>query len=142
MAPTQTKKSPFTKSNDFLFDPAIIPDHLQQVLPPGHFVRPLSRSDNQLRHNTSFLKTLEVLTVVGDIEPVKFEERFQYLQKHNDQYFTIVIEDMNAPTSSPNQDVLELVPPGRGKIVAAGTVLIERKFIRGLGLVGHIEDIA
>ena len=29
----------------------------------------------------------------------------------------------------------------RGKIVGAGTVLIERKFVRDLGLCGHIEDI-
>jgi len=28
------------------------------------------------------------------------------------------------------------------KIVGVGTVFIERKFLRGLGSVGHIEDIA
>ena len=28
------------------------------------------------------------------------------------------------------------------RIVAVGTVFIERKFLRGLGCVGHIEDIA
>ncbi|KAI8359307.1 acyl-CoA N-acyltransferase, partial [Mortierella sp. GBAus27b] len=105
-----------------LFDPELIPESQQEALPSGYVIRPLCRTDNQVRSNTSFLKTLEVLTQVGEISEEAFRERFQYLQDHNDQYFTIVIEDMN--------------------IVAAGTVVIERKFIRNLGLVGHIEDIA
>ncbi len=28
-----------------------------------------------------------------------------------------------------------------GRIVAAGTLLLERKFIRGCGTAGHIEDV-
>ena len=40
-------------------------------------------------------------------------------------YFPIVILDVNSD-----------------KIVAVGTLFIERKFLRGLGSVGHIEDIA
>lgn len=46
------------------------------------------------------------------------------MKAHNDQYFTIVIEDTQAK-----------------KIVGAGTILVERKFIHHNGLVGHIEDI-
>ncbi|KAI5306814.1 Glucosamine-phosphate N-acetyltransferase-like protein [Ascosphaera pollenicola] len=30
----------------------------------------------------------------------------------------------------------------KGRVVGTGTLLVERKFIHGLGLVGHIEDIA
>lgn len=141
----QKSKSPFKKSNDLLFDPALIPEELQDQLPPGYVVRPLCRTDNQVRSNTSFLKTLEVLTTVGEIPEDAFRERFQYLQDHNDQYFTIVIEDMNVPATlaaSATSSSPSLVTPGRGKIVAAGTIVIERKFIRHLGLVGHIEDIA
>ncbi|KAF9350462.1 Glucosamine-phosphate N-acetyltransferase-like protein [Mortierella sp. NVP85] len=141
----QQKKSPFKLSKDLLFDPALIPDELQENLPSGYVVRPLCRTDNQVRSNTSFLKTLEVLTTVGEISEEAFRERFQYLQDHNDQYFTIVIEDMNVPATSAasaTSSTPYLVTPGRGKIVAAGTVVVERKFIRGLGLVGHIEDIA
>ncbi|KAI1315084.1 Glucosamine-phosphate N-acetyltransferase-like protein [Mortierella claussenii] len=147
MAPVQASKSksPFKKSDNLLFDPALIPAELQDRLPSGYVIRPLSKTDNQIRSNTSFLKTLEVLTTVGSISDEAFLKRFQYLREHNDQYYTIVIEDMNVPatsagsatTSTPN-----LVTPGRGKIVAAGTVLVERKFIHELGLVGHIEDIA
>ncbi len=37
---------------------------------------------------------------------------------------------------------LVIVDKDRDAIVAVGTVFIERKFIRGLGSVGHIEDIA
>ncbi|KAG0363521.1 acyl-CoA N-acyltransferase [Gamsiella multidivaricata] len=147
MAPVQTfkSKSPFKKSNDLLFDPAFIPAELQDPLPSGYVIRPLCRTDNQVRSNSSFLKTLEVLTTVGAISDADFQRRFQYLQDHNDQYFTIVIEDMNVPATlagSATSSTPNLVTPGRGKIVAAGTIVVERKFIRGLGLVGHIEDIA
>ncbi|KAF9193346.1 Glucosamine-phosphate N-acetyltransferase-like protein [Haplosporangium sp. Z 767] len=144
MAPINTK-SLFKKSDDLLFDPALIPAELQEKLPSGYVVRPLSRTDNQIRSNTSFLKTLEVLTTVGTITDEAFQERFQYLKEHSDKYFTIVIEDMNVPATTPHSATSSspsLVTPGRGKIVAAGTVLVERKFIRQLGLVGHIEDIA
>ncbi|KAG0084137.1 Glucosamine-phosphate N-acetyltransferase-like protein [Podila epicladia] len=135
MAPVQA-----IPKSDLLFDAALIPAELQARLPAGHVLRPLARTDNQLRSNTSFLKTLEVLTTVGNIANADFQKRFTYLQQHNDQYFTIVIEDMNGPVGSPSEG--SLVAPGRGKIVAAGTVLVERKFIHELGLVGHIEDIA
>ena len=37
---------------------------------------------------------------------------------------------------------LVIVDKNTDKIVAVGTVFIERKFLRGLGSVGHIEDIA
>lgn len=51
-------------------------------------------------------------------------ERFQWLQSRNTEYQTVVIEDVDAK-----------------KVVASGTVLVESKFIRGGGKVGHIEDI-
>ncbi|KAG9326752.1 hypothetical protein KVV02_008642 [Mortierella alpina] len=148
MAPisiSSVTKSPFKMSDDLLFDPALIPVELQERLPAGYVVRPLARTDNQIRSNTSFLKTLEVLTTIGTISDEDFQKRFQYLKQRNDEYFTIVIEDMNVPATTPRSATSSspsLVTPGRGKIVAAGTVLVERKFIRQLGLVGHIEDIA
>lgn len=40
------------------------------------------------------------------------------------KYFTIVIEELST-----------------SRIVASGTVLVEIKFIRGCGKVGHVEDI-
>jgi len=38
--------------------------------------------------------------------------------------------------------VISIVDRATDKIVATGSLFIERKFLRGLGSVGHIEDIA
>ena len=35
----------------------------------------------------------------------------------------------------------QVITDSEGKIVAAGTLFIERKFIRNCGAVGHVEDI-
>ena len=51
-------------------------------------------------------------------------DRFYYMKQRADEYFTIVIEDTT-----------------KGKVAAAGTILVERKFVHANGLVGHIEDI-
>jgi glucosamine-phosphate N-acetyltransferase len=51
-------------------------------------------------------------------------DRYSYLQAHSHEYFTIVCEDL-----------------GKQKIVGAGTLFIERKFVHNNGLVGHVEDI-
>jgi glucosamine-phosphate N-acetyltransferase len=75
-------------------------------------------------YEKGFIEALSHLTEVGTHTKQTFYERFSYLQRHNHEYFTIVIEDTK-----------------RQKIVAAGTIFVERKFIRGNGLVGHIEDI-
>jgi glucosamine-phosphate N-acetyltransferase len=45
-------------------------------------------------------------------------ERFNYMKSHNHEYFTIVIEDKT-----------------KQRIAAAGTVFVERKFLRQLGKV-------
>jgi glucosamine-phosphate N-acetyltransferase len=65
-----------------------------------------------------------MLTLVGNMPRKDFLDRFTYLKKHNHEYFTIVIEDTT-----------------KAKIVGAGTVFVERKFVHHNGLVGHIEDI-
>jgi glucosamine-phosphate N-acetyltransferase len=70
------------------------------------------------------LKALSHLTVVGDISKTAFLDRYSYFKQHAHEYYIIVIEDIN-----------------KKQIAAAGTVFAERKFIRQLGLVGHIEDI-
>ncbi|KAF8970753.1 Glucosamine-phosphate N-acetyltransferase-like protein [Entomortierella lignicola] len=145
VSPVKVVRNPFKKSDTLLFDPALIPSEIQDRLPSGYVIRPLAITDNQVRSNTSFLKTLEVLTTVGTISDEAFQSRFRYLKERNDEYFTIVIEDMNVPATlagSATSSTPNLVTPGRGKIVAAGTVFVERKFIHELGLVGHIEDIA
>ncbi|KAL1923066.1 uncharacterized protein VTP21DRAFT_9442 [Calcarisporiella thermophila] len=103
-----------------LFDTELISPHVQSALPNGYLLRPLSSED----YDKGFLDTLNVLTVVGNLSKAEFLERFAYLKRHNHEYFTLVIEN------------------AQGRIVAAGTIFLERKFVHHLGLVGHIEDIA
>ncbi|ORZ40572.1 acyl-CoA N-acyltransferase [Catenaria anguillulae PL171] len=103
-----------------LFDAKLIDRQVTSSLPAGFVVRPLEVTD----YEKGFLHALSHLTVVGDISKAAFVDRFSYLRAHNYEYFTIVIEDVH-----------------KQRIAAAGTVLVERKFIRNLGLVGHIEDI-
>ncbi|EED19333.1 glucosamine 6-phosphate acetyltransferase, putative [Talaromyces stipitatus ATCC 10500] len=103
-----------------LFSPSLISAEIQSVLPEGYSARPLRRSDFHL----GYLDVLRVLTTVGDISEAMWNERYNYLYKRNDEYYMIVICD------------------GTGKIVGTGSLIVERKFIHTLGLVGHIEDIA
>ena len=46
------------------------------------------------------------------------------MKQRNEEYHVVVIEDVSS-----------------AKIVASGSILIEQKFIRKCGTVGHIEDI-
>lgn len=92
-------------------------------LPPGYHMRPLRRSD----YSAGFLDCLSVLTTVGDISQERFDERYDWVMSQAGTYYIIVIVDTN-------------VTPHR--IVGTGALVFERKFIRNLGSVGHIEDIA
>lgn len=69
------------------------------------------------------MNCLAQLTVVGDISQDEFNQRFQLFKDRSDYYHPHVITDET------------------DRIVAAGTLLIEKKFIRNLGVCGHIEDI-
>ncbi|KAI9813554.1 MAG: Glucosamine-phosphate N-acetyltransferase-like protein [Thelocarpon impressellum] len=101
-----------------LFSPSLVSTAVASSLPPNYTIRPLQRADH-----AGFLDVLRVLTTVGDISEAAWGERFEWMRSHNDQYFVLVIHDGT-------------------RVVGAGTVLVERKFIHNLGLVGHIEDIA
>lgn len=81
-------------------------------------IRKLQKED----YNNGFLQLLEQLTVVNpkDITYDIFCDQFDKVI--NEVY---VVEDLDQS----------------GKLVASGSVLIEPKFIRNLGSVGHIEDI-
>ena len=84
-------------------------------------IRPLATSD----HSRGHLAVLSVLTVVTDPGAAAWEAQFHRQRAASDTYYSLVIVDKDTD-----------------KIVGAGTVFIERKFLRGLGAVGHIEDIA
>ncbi|CAK9188138.1 unnamed protein product [Ilex paraguariensis] len=71
-----------------------------------------------------FIELLQQLTLCGDICDKKFQARFEELSSYADDHLICVIEDHRT-----------------GKIIATGSVFIEKKFIRNCGKVGHIEDV-
>ncbi|EME49511.1 hypothetical protein DOTSEDRAFT_143570 [Dothistroma septosporum NZE10] len=103
-----------------LFSPSLISSKVVSDLPEGYSIRPLERSD----FDYGFLDVLRVLTHVGEVTKPEFEERFDQMKAGAGGYHVLVILD------------------GDRKIVGTGALIVERKFIHHLGLVGHIEDIA
>ena len=104
-----------------LFSPELISPTVTAQLPDGYSIRPLQPRD----YGLGFLSVLAVLTSVGEISEADFSERFRYLH-----------------STAPGTYYLIVVLNGEGKVVGTGALVVERKFIHGLGLVGHIEDIA
>jgi glucosamine-phosphate N-acetyltransferase len=84
-------------------------------------IRPLASTDYRRGH----LPVLSVLTVVTDPGEAAWTAQFYAMRAAPRTYYTLVILDKATDT-----------------IVGVGCVFIERKFLRGLGSVGHIEDIA
>ncbi|KAF3352837.1 U3 small nucleolar RNA-associated protein 15 [Verticillium dahliae VDG1] len=103
-----------------LFSHHLLSPTVAASLPEGYILRALRKSD----YDTGFLDCLRVLTTVGEISDDKFGERYDWLQSQ-DGYYILVVEDTS-----------------RGAVVGTGALIVERKFIHSLGLVGHIEDIA
>ena len=100
-----------------LFSTDLIPQYIASTLPKGYTLRPLQSGD----YDRGVLEVLAVLTSVGEISKPKFlgitpssfsrliVERFEWLRRRNDSYFTIVIENES------------------GRIVGVGSLLIEAK---------------
>ncbi|KAI8970591.1 acyl-CoA N-acyltransferase [Trametes punicea] len=114
---------PFTPDSqlDLLFSTELIPVEVVNQLPPELHMRPLASTDYRRGH----LQVLSVLSVVTDPGQEAWRAQFEVLRAAPRTYYPIVIIDKPSD-----------------RIVAVGTVFIERKFLRGLGCVGHIEDIA
>lgn len=102
-----------------LFSKDLISSSVASELPKGYTLRPLQRSDH-----ADFLSVLTVLTKVGDISFEAWSARYDWMTARNDEYFIVVIEN------------------DQQKVVAVGSLIIEKKFIRNCASVGHIEDIA
>ncbi|PON42423.1 FkbH domain containing protein [Parasponia andersonii] len=83
-------------------------------------VRRLELSDK----NKGFIELLQQLTVCDSVTDKDFQDRFQELSSLGDDHVICVIEDDQS-----------------GKIIATGSVFIEKKFIRNCGKVGHVEDV-
>lgn len=67
---------------------------------------------------------LATLTKAPVLSPEIFEAQFDALASRPSTYFCIVFE--HVPT---------------GKVIACATLIVELKFIRSAGKVGHIEDV-
>ncbi|POS83039.1 Acyl-CoA N-acyltransferases (Nat) [Erysiphe pulchra] len=103
-----------------LFSSALISPEVAASLPSTYCIRALRKTDYAL----GFLDCLRVLTTVGEISEADWNERYEWMNTQGKGgYYLLVIED-------------------RGRIVGTGALIVERKFIHLLGLVGHIEDIA
>ncbi|KAF1977979.1 glucosamine 6-phosphate N-acetyltransferas-like protein [Bimuria novae-zelandiae CBS 107.79] len=112
--------APVTDDSMPLFSASLISPEVASQLPEGYTIRPLQRGD----YAKGFLDVLRVLTTVGDVTEEQWNQRYEWLAQHNDQYFLLSILDSSS------------------RIVGTGALIVERKFIHNLGLVGHIEDIA
>ncbi|XP_027349321.1 glucosamine 6-phosphate N-acetyltransferase [Abrus precatorius] len=71
-----------------------------------------------------FIELLQQLSICDSVTDKEFGDRFRELSSLGDDHIICVIED-----------------EGSGKIIATGSVFIEKKFLRNCGKVGHIEDV-
>ncbi|KAG2152727.1 acyl-CoA N-acyltransferase [Suillus clintonianus] len=106
---------------DLMFPQEHISLEVSAQLPSDLQIRPLASTDYKRGH----LDVLAVLSVVNDLGEAAWVNQFHAMRVTPRAYYSIVILDKASD-----------------KIVGVGTVFIERKFLRGLGSVGHIEDIA
>jgi glucosamine-phosphate N-acetyltransferase len=88
-----------------LFAPSLIPAEISSQLPQGYTIRPLHRDD----YANGFLDVLRVLTAVGDISKEAWEQRFEWMQTRNDEYFVVCVLDT------------------QGVVVGVGSLVVERK---------------
>ncbi|KAJ5194438.1 Acyl-CoA N-acyltransferase [Penicillium cf. griseofulvum] len=103
-----------------LFPSTLISPEVISLLPTDYTIRPMRRSD----YHRGYLDVLRVLTTVGDITEEAWNQRYDWITSRNDEYYMLVVCD------------------GADRVVGTGSLIVERKFIHSLGMVGHIEDIA
>ncbi|KAJ5342178.1 hypothetical protein N7541_011302 [Penicillium brevicompactum] len=115
-----TTVTPIVETDGPLFPATLISPEVIAALPDNYTIRPLRRSD----YSRGYLDVLRVLTTVGEITEEMWNKRYEWITSRNDEYYMIVVCD------------------GEDRVVGTGSLLVERKFIHSLGMVGHIEDIA
>jgi glucosamine-phosphate N-acetyltransferase len=111
---------PSPESDGPLFSSTLISPEIISILPEDYTIRPIRRSD----YSRGYLDVLRVLTTVGDITEEAWNKRYDWITSRNDEYYMLVVCD------------------GADRVVGTGSLIVERKFIHELGMVGHIEDIA
>jgi glucosamine-phosphate N-acetyltransferase len=118
--PTMTSTVTPIENDGPLFPSTLISPEVIALLPEDYTIRPLRRSD----YNRGYLDVLRVLTTVGEITEEMWNQRYEWIVSRNDEYYMLVVCD------------------GEDRVVGTGSLIVERKFIHALGMVGHIEDIA
>lgn len=94
-------------------------------------IRKLCINDKQ-----QYLALLEQLTSVGNISDGKWFLLFQKLENSNIEIYVMV-----AVCDEKSEKLIEVSEENKELILAAGTLLLEQKFIHEGSLVGHIEDV-
>jgi len=89
-------------------------------LPYGYNIRPLRQSD----YRRGYMDVVQMISETDGTNQESWDERCEWLRRNSGSYFIVVI--VNA----------------EDRVVATGTLLFERKFIDGMGIVAHIQDIA
>ncbi|KAG2192153.1 hypothetical protein INT46_007685 [Mucor plumbeus] len=106
------------QDQDTLFDRNLfISNEIQSALPPSYLIRPLKRDDDE----RGFIELLSQLSIVGRITRESFKNRFDLLKQKGSTFIIVIEED--------------------DKIVACATLMVEYKFLRECGIIGHIEDV-
>lgn len=85
----------------------------------GYTIRKIRKEDI----NEKYFELLSTLTEAPYPGQGEIEKMYKYIEDHKETYNVSVIVSSD------------------GEVVGTGTLLIEKKFIRSLGSVGHIEDI-
>ncbi len=93
----------------------MITNNLQNII-----LRPLLQTD----YLYGYCDLLSQLTNVGNITKTKFDQQFEFINKHGELINIIVLFDTQ-----------------KSKIIGNATLLVEPKFIHLCGKVGHIEDV-
>ncbi|CAA6661587.1 unnamed protein product [Spirodela intermedia] len=76
------------------------------------------------QHEADSLLPIRRLQASDKSKGFEFLSRFAELASHGDDHAIVVAEDEQT-----------------GRIIATGSVFVEKKFLRGCGKVGHIEDV-
>ncbi|GAA6063921.1 hypothetical protein JCM10212_003539 [Sporobolomyces blumeae] len=106
-----------------LFDASLLPQDVLSELPSGLTLRPLDSSDYARGH----LSVLAHLTAAPDVGQDAWSSRFTEMVEINQVKLTYL--------------PIVLVDDASDRLVGSATLVVERKFLRNAGLVGHIEDV-
>lgn len=115
-----TPSIPLPDLEEPLFNSHWIPEKVAIELPSGYTMRPMCRGD----YGRGYMDVLRVVGRTGWVGEEVWEERCEWLRTMSSTYFILVV-----------------VNP-EDRIVASGTLMMERKFVHNLGTVGHVEDLA